>query len=155
MNVLNQNYRIHRLSDALPVAEFLAQQFEQTAIERDRIGGTPKYERDLIRQSGLLSLSIPEEFGGFSGRWQDTFDVVRIFAQVDSSIAHVFGFHHLLLATVRLFGNTSQWKHWYTATAEKSWFWGNALNPLDSRTVVKNMRAGMSFLAKKLLFRSY
>ena len=149
MNVLNQNYRIHRLSDALTVAEFLAQQFEQTAIERDRIGGTPKYERDLIRQSGLLSLSIPEEFGGFSGRWQDTFDVVRIFAQVDSSIAHVFGFHHLLLATVRLFGNKSQWKHWYTATAEKSWFWGNALNPLDSRTVVKKHEGWYEFSGKK------
>ncbi|MCY6411598.1 acyl-CoA dehydrogenase family protein [Acinetobacter sp. VNH17] len=149
MNVLNQNHRICSLSDAIPVAQFLAQQFAQTAVERDRIGGTPKYERDLIRQSGLLSLSIPKEFGGFSGTWQDTFNVVRLFAQADSSIAHVFGFHHLLLATVRLFGNQQQWQRWYQLTAEKSWFWGNALNPLDSRTVVKHQDGWYEFSGKK------
>lgn len=149
MNVLNQNHRICSLSDVIPVAQFLAQQFAQTAIERDRAGGTPKYERDLIRQSGLLSLSIPEEFGGFSGTWQETFNVVRIFAQADSSIAHVFGFHHLLLATVRLFGNTQQWQRWYKLTAEKSWFWGNALNPLDTRTIVKHQDGWYEFSGKK------
>ncbi|KAF7276544.1 hypothetical protein GWI33_010098, partial [Rhynchophorus ferrugineus] len=132
------------------VAQFLSQQFAQTAIERDRTGGTPKYERDLIRQSGLLSLSIPEEFGGFSGRWQDVLDVVRIFAQVDSSIAHVFAFHHLHLATIRLFGSTSQWHNWFKLTAEKSWFWGNALNPLDKRTIVKRQNEGWyEFSGKK------
>jgi cupin superfamily acireductone dioxygenase involved in methionine salvage len=36
--------------------------------------------------------------------------VVREFARVDSSIAHVFGFHHLMLATVRLFSRPDQWQ---------------------------------------------
>ncbi|MBO9531330.1 MAG: acyl-CoA dehydrogenase family protein, partial [Acinetobacter oleivorans] len=112
MNVFNQNHSIRSLSDVIPVAQSLAQQFAQTAIERDKVGGTPKHERDLIRQSGLLSLSIPEQFGGLSGQWQDIFNVVKIFAQADSSLAHVFGFHHLLLATVRLFGNSQQWQRW-------------------------------------------
>ena len=149
MNVLNQSHCIRSLSDVIPVAQSLAQQFAQTAIERDKVGGTPKYERDLIRQSGLLSLSIPEQFGGLSGQWQDIFNVVKIFAQVDSSLAHVFGFHHLLLATVRLFGNAQQWQRWYKLTAEKSWFWGNALNPLDNRTVVKNQEDWYEFSGKK------
>lgn len=154
MNVSNQNHSIRSLSDVIPVAQSLAQQFAQTAIERDKVGGTPKYERDLIRQSGLLSLSIPEQFGGLSGQWQDIFNVVKIFAQADSSLAHVFGFHHLLLATVRLFGNSQQWQRWYQLTAEKSWFWGNALNPLDKRTVVKkNKMTGTNFLEKKVFAR--
>ena len=149
MNVFNQNHSIRSLSDVIPVAQSLAQQFAQTAIERDKIGGTPKHERDLIRQSGLLSLSIPEQFGGLSGQWQDIFNVVKIFAQADSSLAHVFGFHHLLLATVRLFGNSQQWQRWYQLTAEKSWFWGNALNPLDKRTVVKKQDDWYEFSGKK------
>lgn len=149
MNILNKSHRLCSLSDVIPSAQFLAQQFAQTAIHRDRTGGTPKYERDLIRQSGLLSLSIPQEFGGFSGTWKDTFDVVRIFAQADSSIAHVFGFHHLLLATIRLFGNAQQWQRWYKVTAEKSWFWGNALNPLDKRTIVKHQNGWYEFSGKK------
>ncbi|OUY06620.1 acyl-CoA dehydrogenase family protein [Acinetobacter populi] len=149
MNVFNQTHRISQLSDASAVAQALAQQFAHTAIERDRQGGTPKDERDLIRQSGLLSLSIPEEFGGFSASWQQTLDVVRIFAQADSSLAHVFGFHHLHLATIRLFGNQQQWQRWYQLTAEKSWFWGNALNPLDKRTVVKYQDGWYEFSGKK------
>jgi len=149
MNVFNQNHSIRSLSDVIPVAQSLAQQFAQTAIERDKIGGTPKHERDLIRQSGLLSLSIPEQFGGLSGQWQDIFNVVKIFAQADSSLAHVFGFHHLLLATVRLFGNSQQWQRWYQLTAEKSWFWGNALNPLDKRTIVKKQDDWYEFSGKK------
>ena len=149
MNVLNQHYPVRCLADTETVANQLAEEFARTAIERDRIGGTPKLERDLIRQSGLLSLSIPTQFGGFSGRWQETFNVVRIFAQADSSIAHVFGFHHLLLATVRLFGNPQQWQRWYQLTADKSWFWGNALNPLDARTIIKKQEGWYEFSGKK------
>lgn len=37
----------------------LAQQFATTAIARDALGGTPKAERDALRASGLLALSIP------------------------------------------------------------------------------------------------
>lgn len=149
MNVLNQTYRIQQLDDVPIVTDHLVQQFAQTAIERDQHGGTPQLERDLIRQSGLLALSIPQQYGGLSGQWQDTFDVVRAFAQVDSSVAHVFGFHHLLLATVRLFGSAEQWQRWYQLTAEKSWFWGNALNPLDQRTTVKYQAGWYEFSGKK------
>ncbi|RAV24537.1 monooxygenase, partial [Staphylococcus warneri] len=44
---------------ALDIAKELAKQFAQTAAERDKAGGNPKFERDLIRKSGLLSLAIP------------------------------------------------------------------------------------------------
>lgn len=40
------------------IAQKLAEIFALTAAERDRQGGNPKAERDLIRQSGLLGLSI-------------------------------------------------------------------------------------------------
>lgn len=50
--------------DPREIARQLARQFAQTAAERDRQGGNPKAERDLIRRSGLLSLSIPTEYGG-------------------------------------------------------------------------------------------
>ncbi|RZL12026.1 MAG: monooxygenase [Rubrivivax sp.] len=113
----------------------LATGFAATAAERDARGGTPKAERDQLRASGLLGLSIPREFGGQGASWRETLDVVRILSRADSSLGHVFGFHHLMLATARLFASPAQWQPWFEQTARRAWFWGNALNPLDERTV--------------------
>ncbi|AJP58118.1 monooxygenase [Pandoraea vervacti] len=129
----------HR-GDALQRAQTLATRFAETAIARDAAGGTPKAERDALRQSGLLSLSIPADYGGQGAQWIQTLETVRILAQADSSVAHVYGFHHLLLATVQLFSKPEQWVPWVEQTARNHWFWGNALNPLDERTVVRRMR---------------
>ena len=114
----------------------------ETAVERDRRGGTAKLERDRIRASGLLALSIPREEGGQGASWTTVMDVVRRLARVDGSLAHVFGFHHLLLATVRLFGDAAQGRRAYRESVTHRWFWGNALNPLDTRTTIVPAPAG-------------
>ncbi|HET9958098.1 MAG TPA: acyl-CoA dehydrogenase family protein [Polyangiaceae bacterium] len=119
---------------ALETAERLARAFALTAVERDRLGGTAKRERDELRASGLLRLTIPRELGGLGGSLGQALQLVRVFARVDPSIAHLFGFHHLLLATVRLFGHREQWERSYRESAERPLFWGNALNPLDTGT---------------------
>lgn len=106
-----------------------------TAVARDQAGGVAKHERDLLRASGLLALSTPTVYGGGGANWQEVLDVVRRFARVDSSIAHLFAFHHLLLATTRLFGIPGQWQPWLEQSVQHRWFWGNALNPLDKGTV--------------------
>lgn len=137
------------LPSPLQTARQLAAEFALTAVERDERGGTPKTERDALRQSGLLALSIPTQYGGLGARWSDTLAIVREFAKVDSSIAHVFGFHHLMLATVRLFSRPDQWQPWFEQTARKNWFWGNALNPLDTRTQVKDFGSWREFSGKK------
>ena len=85
---------------ALDIAKELAKQFAQTAAERDKAGGNPKFERDLIRKSGLLSLAIPQQYGGQGADWKTIFQTVQTIAQVDSSLAHVYDFHHLLIDTV-------------------------------------------------------
>jgi alkylation response protein AidB-like acyl-CoA dehydrogenase len=122
-----------RAADLLATAARLAADFSETAAARDRAGGTPKRERDLLRASGLLALSIPIELGGAGGSWTEVMRAVRIVATADPSIAHVFGFQHLLLATVRLFGGDAAYARAARETATRSLFWGNALNPLDER----------------------
>ena len=119
------------------IADRVARAFAETAVARDRAGGTARRERALLRESGLLALSIPRELGGAGASWATTLSVVRRLARADGSLAHVFGFHHLLLATVRLFGEDRQWRQAYVESARRAWFWGNALNPLDQRTTIR------------------
>ena len=123
----------------IEIAQQLAKTFAETAAERDKRGGNPKAERDLIRQSGLLGLLIPQEFGGQGADWQTIFKTIQTIAQVDSSLAHVYGFHHLLIATVQLFSQQQQYQPWFEQTAKENLFWGNTLNPLDKRTTAKQI----------------
>lgn len=123
-------------SDPLIVAERVAREFSATAAQRDRLGGTPKAERDVLRKSGLLTLIVPKALGGLGASWTTALQTVRTIARSDGSLAHLFGFQHLLLATVRLFGTPKQFEVLARATVANHWFWGNALNPLDPRTTI-------------------
>ncbi|MBS0512760.1 MAG: acyl-CoA dehydrogenase family protein [Proteobacteria bacterium] len=139
----------HHATSSSAIAAGLAERFAETAAARDLAGGTPKVERDLLRESGLLKLSIPIEYGGLGASWTETLGIVRQLARVDSSVAHVFAFHHLQLASVRLFGTPAQWEPWLRDTASQGWFWGNALNPLDKRTVATRVPGGREFSGRK------
>lgn len=121
-------------ADPLAIADDLARQLAATAVERDRVGGHAAHERESIRASGLLTLSVPAEFGGQGADWTTVNAVVRRLARADSALAHLFGFHHLQLAGVQLYGTAQQQRELFTATVRDKLFWGNALNPFDKRT---------------------
>jgi len=42
----------------------LEQELARTAVERDRRGGHAAEQKELLRQHGLLLLSVPREYGG-------------------------------------------------------------------------------------------
>lgn len=128
--------------DALANATALADQLASTAVERDRAGGHAQQEREWIRASCLLTLSIPVEFGGQGADWSLVFQVIRLLAKADSALAHVFAFHHLQLAGIQLYGNAQQQRRLLAATVEQSFFWGNAINPLDKRTTATRTDGG-------------
>lgn len=117
-------------------ADALAHDFALTAVERDQAGGTPKAERDRLRQSGLLKLIIPREYGGLGESWITALEITRRLAEVDSSIAHVFSYHHLGVVAPHVFGNAEQKERYYRQTAQNNWFWCNGFNPLDRRVVL-------------------
>lgn len=118
------------LTDAVEIA---AAMLALTAPERDRRGGTAWAERQALRDSGLLKLAVPSAFGGPATPWPTIYKIIRRFAEVDSSLAHIFGFQHLQVASIELFGNPDQKKHFLGRTVTENWFWGNATNPLDNR----------------------
>src|SRR3954466_15957783 len=131
-----------RPDDPLTVARELARQFAATARARDAAGGTPRAERNLLRESGLLALAIPVAWGGGGAPWPTVFQAVQIIAAADASLAQVYGFQHVLLATCQLFGTPEQARRLLEDTAAQRWFWGNTLNPLDRRLALVTTPAG-------------
>ncbi|RMX08679.1 monooxygenase [Corticibacter populi] len=111
----------------------LVGQLAETAVDRDRQGGTARLQRSWLRESGLLNLAIPAEYGGGGASWPLILAITRRLAEADSSIAHLFGFQHLQVASVLLFGSPAQQSEYLTATVKSNWFWGNAVNARDTR----------------------
>jgi alkylation response protein AidB-like acyl-CoA dehydrogenase len=124
------------LVDPLAEGKQLAAEFRRDAARRDLTAGTPKVQRDLLRDSGLLELTIPAPLGGSGATWATVLLIVQELATADASLAHLFGYHHLGLVTPHLIGTPEQRDAWYAATARDNLFWGNALNPLDPRTTL-------------------
>lgn len=63
-------------------------------------------------------------------------------------LAHVYAFHNLQIASIQLWGNPAQQVDLLPRTLQEDWFWGNALNPRDSR--LKACRAGVAVTSEVL-----
>jgi alkylation response protein AidB-like acyl-CoA dehydrogenase len=134
-----------RYEEALTIARGLAARLAESAVERDRTGGHAAEQRQWLRDSGLLGLSIPREHGGWGADWPLIYAIVRTLAKADSALAHVFGFHHLQVAGVRVIGSPAQQDALYAATVEQNLFWGNALNTIDKRLDARETDDGYIF----------
>jgi alkylation response protein AidB-like acyl-CoA dehydrogenase len=133
----------------LEVTRQLSDYLAKTAVERDAAGGTPYEQRQAVRDSGLLKLLIPKNLGGLGGSWQEIYTIIRLIARVDSSIAQVFAFQFLMLTSIRLYGTEAQWQRYFELTASHNLWWGNALNPLDNRTIARKTATGYTFTGQK------
>ncbi len=129
--------------------EALAERLAATAVERDKRGGSPIEERNAVRASGLLTLAVPRRFGGQGTDWPTIYRITRRLAEADSSLAHLFAFHHLQVASVLLWGNEEQHERFLVPTVSQRWFWGNAANGLDKRAALTRRTGGFVLAGTK------
>jgi alkylation response protein AidB-like acyl-CoA dehydrogenase len=123
---------------ALPAVGDLASLLDAlhaTAAQRDRDGGHAALEKQWIADAGLLTLAVPREFGGAGAPWPAVYETIRAIARVDSALAHLLGFQCLQVVSVDVWGNHAQRTRYLRGTVEARWWWGNAVNPLDTRLV--------------------
>ncbi|MBY4771454.1 acyl-CoA dehydrogenase family protein [Burkholderia ambifaria] len=106
-----------------------------TAAARDRAGGHAADEKQWLADAGLLTLAVPREFGGQEAAWPAVYDTIRQIARVDSALAHLVGFQILQVVSVDVWGSAAQRERYLRGTVEHRWWWGNAVNPLDTRLV--------------------
>jgi alkylation response protein AidB-like acyl-CoA dehydrogenase len=113
------------------VAADVAQALAPDALARDRANQEPDAELKLLKESGLANLLIPAQYGGGGGHWSSALRAVRILARADASIAQILSYHYCNHAGIVFFGEPSQWKRWFTASAAGNWLWGDSVNPVD------------------------
>ncbi len=131
--MLTRTQTTGQLAQALAGLDELAAALEATAIERDRRGGHAAEQKALVRDHGLLLLSIPEAEGGLGASWSTTFDVVRRLARADSAIAHLLAFQQLQLSGLFMYATAEQRQRLIGETVRGHLWWGNAANPADPR----------------------
>ncbi|MEH2250250.1 acyl-CoA dehydrogenase family protein [Nostoc sp.] len=123
-------------TDFLAVATALAEKFAQTAVLRDAKGGTPTDELKQLRESGLLKLVLPKEYGGFGETWPNALKVVREIAKTDGSLGQLLGYHYFNTVVPLLFGTAEQYAHYSSESVRHNWFSGDAANPRDPDLIV-------------------
>ncbi|RQS02872.1 acyl-CoA dehydrogenase [Burkholderia sp. Bp9002] len=106
-----------------------------SAAARDRVGGHAAQEKQWLADAGLLTLAVPRAFGGQEAAWPVIYDAIRQVARVDSALAHLVGFQCLQVVSVDVWGDPAQRARYLRGTVEHRWWWGNAVNPLDTRLV--------------------
>ncbi|WP_025596805.1 acyl-CoA dehydrogenase family protein [Burkholderia sp. WSM2230] len=127
-----------REASAVPAARDLAGLLEalhESAAQRDLAGGHAAQEKQWIADAGLLTLAVPREFGGEGASWPDIYEIIRKIARVDSALAHLLGFTFLQEVSIYVWGNDAQRERYLSGTVKERWWWGNAVNPLDTRLV--------------------
>jgi alkylation response protein AidB-like acyl-CoA dehydrogenase len=102
--------------------------FAKDAVARDKAGGKPLDQLRLLKESGLLTILIPREYGGAGEPWSTALKIGREFAKVDGSLGHLFGYHFSSVHAAFLRGTPEQAADSYRRSAAGNWFWGNTAN---------------------------
>jgi alkylation response protein AidB-like acyl-CoA dehydrogenase len=106
------------------------------ADARDRANQVPTDQIALLKQSGLVTLLGPVQYGGAGQNWTTALRVVRIVAAADGSIGQLLGYHYLWAWAARLVGTPEQVAAVEQQATEQAWFFGGAVNPRDNDLVI-------------------
>jgi alkylation response protein AidB-like acyl-CoA dehydrogenase len=133
------------VQEYLSIASSLSQKLAETAVERDAAAGPPNTEIQKLREKGLLSVVVPQEYGGPSVSWADALKIVQILSRADGSIGQLYGNHLNLTALGHVSGTLSQKERFYRETVQKDLFWANAINTRDTRLKIEPESGGDRF----------
>lgn len=134
MNQISEKFSVPS-ADPVALARELALKWSETVVERERAGGSALSERQDLRKSGLLSLRIPKEYGGWGEDWPAVIEVIREIAKADGSLGHVFGYHFACESMIELFGSVEQNERLYRQMAQHNWRAGNASSENNSHVL--------------------
>ena len=92
--------------EAAKRARILAQDFATRAAEHDRNASFPSENFEALKRENLLSLTVPQKFGGDGAGLRETCGVLGAIAEGDASTALVLAMQYLMHATI---ARTPRW----------------------------------------------
>lgn len=119
--------------DYLAIANDVSTQLAADAVSQDIEAGIPSLEVNAIKESGLILLTVPREYGGAGATWPQAYKVVQTLARASGSVGQIYANHISLVAVAEAIGRAGQAEHFYRLTARHNLFWANALNARDAR----------------------
>ncbi|KRB61976.1 SfnB family sulfur acquisition oxidoreductase [Rhizobium sp. Root708] len=119
---------------AIAAARTLAQRFKASASRRDKERLLPFAELDALSQSGLLGITVPEQYGGLDVSNTVLAEITAILSEADGSIGQIPQNHFYILEALRTDGTEEQ-KRYYFGRALAGDRFGNALSERGTKTV--------------------
>jgi alkylation response protein AidB-like acyl-CoA dehydrogenase len=130
-------------------ADKLVDTLRADAAARDLAGAEPAREVRLLKESGLLTLLIPTEYGGIGESWLTANAVTRMVAAADANVGHLLGYHYLQMWRSELFDKADLVARSRRETVAGSHFWAGVSNPLDAALELTPVDGGFHLNGRK------
>jgi SfnB family sulfur acquisition oxidoreductase len=121
-------------AEAIAVAYKLAEEFAKESSDRDRERRLPYLEVQKLSQSGLLAMTVPQEYGGAGVSNVTMVDVLKILSEGDSSLGQIPQNHLYSVEALRMDGTPEQ-KQFFFDLILKGMRFGNAFSERGTKTV--------------------
>jgi alkylation response protein AidB-like acyl-CoA dehydrogenase len=108
----------------LDVAESFAASLRPGILALEAEGRPPHDLVALLREHGLLGLTIPAALGGAGEPWSTAAEVTRLVARVDAGLAHALGYHYTWVWFVACY-DTATGNGILRRTARDGLFWAS------------------------------
>jgi SfnB family sulfur acquisition oxidoreductase len=119
-------------AEAIEIAERLAAQFREGAIERDRDRIWPVEQLDAFSQSGLWSINVPRAYGGPELSYVTLNKIIAIISAADPSLGQIPQNHLGMVAALRTVSDEAQ-KTLLFAEVLRGTRFGNAFSEFGSK----------------------
>ncbi|MFB6891392.1 acyl-CoA dehydrogenase family protein [Kitasatospora sp. NPDC056327] len=126
-------------------AEAVAAQLAPGAARRDREGAAPVREIRLLKETGLVTLLGPVEYGGGGQNWSTAFRVVRTVAAADASVGELLAHHYVWVSVAEFIGTEEKIQHIGEVSARARWFFSGSAKPRSAPLVIQDAGGDMVF----------
>jgi SfnB family sulfur acquisition oxidoreductase len=143
--------RLASEADAIAAARRVADAIRPLALDRSRESELPYAQLDLLSESGVTAIAVPQALGGLGASIETIVETVRIISEADGGIGQILQLHNVMIGGILASPDESQRNFFVPKILDGERF-GNALaeiggkNKLDTKTALTPRAEGGYYL---------